>query len=195
MISENQIIVKGKALQSLSEDEFFNFCQENRTLRIERNAEGEIIIMSPTGSETGRMEMEISGQLWNWNNIHQLGETFGPATGFLLPDSSVSSPDAAWVNADAWNALPASSKNKFAPLCPDFMIEIKSASDHLPTLEAKMQKWIQNGAQLAWLIDPELQQTWIYRANGEVELVEGFDQKISGETVLPGFELDLSRLK
>ncbi|MCB9230796.1 MAG: Uma2 family endonuclease [Bacteroidia bacterium] len=194
MIYGNQIILEGEFLQGLSDAEFYRLCTENRDLRIERNENGEIILMTPVGFESSEKNAEIITQLNNWNRDRKHGRVGDSSAGFNLPDGSMLSPDAAFIPWSDWNSLAEEAKKGFPAICPAFLVELRSKSDELAPLKRKMQKWIQNGAQLAWLIDPELKQTWIYRASGEVKLVEGFDQKISGETILPGFELDLSKL-
>lgn len=178
----------------MSEEDFFAFCQANRDFRIERDVEGNIIIMTPTGSETGNYNVKISALLFNWNEKHQKGYVFDSSTGFRLPSGAVRSPDASWVSREKWEALTAEEQKKFAPLCPDFLIELRSESDSLDRLKAKMLEYIAAGCRLAWLIDRPAHQVFIYRANGTIALVESFDGILSGEEVLPGFELPLSLL-
>ncbi|MFP4088826.1 MAG: Uma2 family endonuclease [Cyclobacteriaceae bacterium] len=178
----------------MTEDEFFAFCQENRHLRMEKTSQGNIIIMSPTGGETGRTNFKISTILGNWNEQTMLGEAFDSSTGFSLPNGATRSPDAAWVLQSRWDALSSEEKKKFPPLCPDFIIELRSGSDHLPELRSKMQEWMENGCRLAWLLDPVEKKVVIYRHGQAPEERQGFDQQLSGEEVLPGFVLDLSRL-
>jgi Uma2 family endonuclease len=182
-------------LEQMSEEEFFAFCQRNADLRIEREANKQITIMSPAGANSGRFSSEVNGQLYMWNVQQGKGYTFDSSTGFTLPDGSVKSPDAAWVGRERWEALSEAEQNKFAPLAPDFVAEVVSLSDSLPAVKDKMKHFIEQGVRLAFLIIPHLQQAFIYRATGTVELVEDFSGKISGESVLPGFQLDLSRLR
>jgi Uma2 family endonuclease len=182
-------------LEQMSEKEFFDFCQRNADLRIERDANKQITIMSPAGANSGRFSSEVNGQLYMWNVQQGKGYTFDSSTGFTLPDGSVKSPDAAWVAGERWEGLSEAEQNKFAPLAPDFVAEVVSLSDSLPAVKDKMKHFIEQGVRLAFLIIPHLQQAFIYRANGTVELVEDFSKKISGESVLPGFQLDLSRLR
>jgi len=192
---ESQTIALPSPLEltlELTDEQFFQLCQENRDLRFERTANGELIIMSPTGSETGRRNSELSFQLqfWSRQNKH-LGLAFDSSTGFKLPDGSDISPDSAWVRRDRWDALTAEQKEKFAPICPDFVVELRSASDSLEKLRAKMKVYIKNGAKLGWLLDRKNRQVEISRQGSDVEILYS-PVTLSGEDVLPGFVLDLS---
>jgi Uma2 family endonuclease len=178
-----------------TDDEFFKFCQENRNLRIERNKKGEILIMSPSGSFTALINAKILAKLVFWSEQSIIkGVVFDSSAGFTLSDGSVLSPDVSWIENTRWNQLSSEEKEKFAPLCPDFVVELMSPSDNLKESKEKMQDWMQNGCQLAWLIHPEKEEVWIYRSNGEVINIKGFDKKLSGEQILQGFELDLNIL-
>ncbi|MBO0359051.1 Uma2 family endonuclease [Hymenobacter sp. BT186] len=181
----------------MSDDEFFEFCQQHPELRIERSAQHEILIMSPTGSRSGKRNFRLNFQLGKWwEQNRELGEAFDSNTGFTLPDTSVLSPDASWVSAPKWNALTTEQQDKFAPVCPEFVVELKSASDSTKTLQAKMLDWLRNGAQLAWLIVPETETAYLYRpGQPEPEVVQGFENELSGEAVLPGFRLRLAELR
>lgn len=187
------ITLKSEYLNRMTEDEFFIFCQQQRDLRIERY-NSKIIVMPPTGTYTGSLGSEVSVQLGNWNKAKRLGVTFDSSTGYTLPDESVLSPDASWISSEKWDKLPVIDKKKFAHICPEFVIEIKSESDKLVDLKEKMLKWIANGCLLAWLIETENETLYIYRADGSQDKIVGFDNKVSGENVLPGFEFDLSEL-
>jgi Uma2 family endonuclease len=180
----------------MSEDEFFYFCQQNSNLRIERDADKKIVIMEPIGNESGHYESEVNYQLKDWSRKSEdvKGIAFSSATGFTMPTGAVKSPDASWLPLDKWLKLPANDRKKFTHVCPDFVAEVRSETDSLTDLQAKMVEWIENGALLGWLIDPKKQTSYIYRADGSMEIVEGFDKKLSGEDVLKGFELDLSLL-
>ncbi|MEK6480582.1 Uma2 family endonuclease [Catalinimonas sp. 4WD22] len=191
----HQYVLRGKVIHQMSDDEFFQFCVDNPELRIERNEQQEIIIMSPTGTISGFNSSECFGQLYLWNKQSKLGKTFDSSTGFLLPDGSVRSPDAAWVSNQQWSQLTAEQKKKFAPLCPEFVIEVKSDSDNLGDLQKKMQMWISNGCQLAFLIDPEVKQSFVYDKDGTVQQLKGFDKQLSGNAVLPDFLLELTELE
>jgi Uma2 family endonuclease len=178
----------------MSEDDFFDFCQKNRNLRIERDADKTIKIMEPTGSEGGYTEMEVSSELRNWSKEEKTGITFSPSAGFTMPTGAVRASDASWLTLDKWLALPATDRKKFAHVCPDFIVEVRSESDKLKELKEKMTEWINNGVRLGWLIDPQTQISYIYRADGSIDILRGFDRKLSGEDVLKGFELDLALL-
>jgi Uma2 family endonuclease len=178
----------------LTDEEFFAFCQENRHLRMEKTSKGEILIMAPTGGETGRTNFNIVTKLGIWNEQAQLGEAFDSSTGFTLPNGATRSPDAAWVIQARWDALSAEDKKKFPPLCPDFVIELLSESDPLKQTQDKMQEWLDNGCRLGWLLDPARKQAFVYRPGQAPEALSGFDQQLSGEDVLPGFVLDLGQL-
>ena len=175
----------------LTDEQFFQLCQNNRDLRFERTANGELIIMSPTGSETGRRNSGLNFQLTAWSIQNNLGVVFDSSSGFKLPDGSDISPDAAWVRRDRWEALTAEQKEKFAPICPDFVVELRSASDSLEKLRAKMKVYIKNGAKLGWLLDRKNRQVEISRPDRDVEIIYS-PATLSGEDVLPGFVLDLS---
>ncbi|MCC2544956.1 Uma2 family endonuclease [Hymenobacter sp. BT175] len=197
ILTEDIITLRGPVLAGMSDDQFFEFCQQHPELRIERSAQHEILIMSPTGSRSGKRNARLNGQLYIWWTQHQdLGEIFDSNSGFTLPDGAVLSPDASWVSAAKWNALTPEQQDKFAPVCPEFVVELKSSSDSPKTLQAKMLDWLRNGAQLAWLLVPETETAYIYRpGQSEPEVVHGFDIALSGEDVLPGFRLELRELR
>ncbi|HEY9849795.1 MAG TPA: Uma2 family endonuclease [Leptolyngbyaceae cyanobacterium] len=177
----------------LTDEQFFQLCQNNRDLRFERSASGDLIIMPPTGSETGHRNIDLSYQLQGWSCQNNLGLAFDSSTGFKLPNGADRSPDAAWVRKERWDALTSEEKEKFAPLCPDFVVELRSKTDSLEKLQAKMQEYIENGAKLAWLLDRQNQRVEIYRPNQPVEILSS-PQSLSGEDVLPGFVLDLTNI-
>jgi len=179
----------------MTDEEFFAFCQENRHLRMEKTSHGEILIMAPTGGETGRTNFNIVTKLGIWNEHVQLGEAFDSSTGFVLPNGATRSPDAAWLTQARWDALSNEEKKKFPPLCPDFVIELLSESDPLKQTQNKMQEWMENGCRLAWLLVPAHKQVFIYRPERDTEELNGFNQLLSGEDVLPGFVLDLKKLQ
>ncbi len=178
---------------SVSLAEFQAMCTAQPDLRLERNAQGELLQMAPAGSETGHRNFELAGQLWAWNRKWGLGVAFDSSAGFLLPNGAVRSPDLAWVSHSRWQQLTDSEKTGFAPLCPDFVLELTSPSDHLPTLQAKMSEYIKNGARLGWLIVPSLAQAWVYRPDQAPLLLENPTQ-LSGDDLLPNFVLDLCTL-
>lgn len=174
----------------LSDDQFYDLCCANPDLRIERNQKGELILMPPTGGETGRRNASLNAQLWVWNQKTKLGELFDSSTGFRLPNGADRAPDAAWIRSECWNALTLAQREQFPPICPDFVIELRSASDRLQPLQAKMQEYIDNGARLGWLLNRKEQQVEIYRPDLPTELLQN-PAMLSGESVLPGFKLKL----
>lgn len=179
---------------SLSDEQFYQLCQQNPELKFERNIKGDLIIMPPTGGETGNRNGRVIQQLFNWSDINNgRGIAFDSSTGFKLPNGADRSPDAAWVRLERWNSLTAEQKEKFPPLCPNFVIEMLSASDNLNTLQKKMQEYIENGTQLGWLINRKNRQVEIYRPGVDVEVLEN-PTEISGEPVLSGFILNLERI-
>lgn len=174
-------------------DEFFDLCQANPTLQMERTAAGEVIVMSPAGSKTSARNAGITGQLWQWNEEADLGITFDSSGGFHLPNGADRSPDAAWILAERWNVLTPYQQQKFAPICPDFVVELRSSSDSMPDLRDKMQEYIDNGARLGWLIDPETRIVEIYEPGEEVEILYN-PVRVAGDPVLPGFLLNMKRV-
>lgn len=184
------LIVHLRPVLELSDDQLYEFAQINRDLRIERNAQGELIIMPPTGGETGERNAEITMQLRLWAKSDGTGATFDSSTGFRLPNGAVRSPDASWVRHSRLAKLGREEKKKFIPLCPDFVIELRSATDSLSILQGKMQEYLDNGAQLGLLLDPEQRRVYVYRPETPVEELES-PETISGEPVLTGFVLDL----
>jgi Uma2 family endonuclease len=180
--------------EEMTKEEFFAFCIANSHLRIERDEDKQILIMAPVFGETGRKHIQIAVELELWNRQSQMGKTFDSSTGFDLPDGSMRSPDAAWIKKERWDNLSDKEKNAFLPFAPDFLVEVLSPSDKLAEAQKKMDKWIQNGTQLAWLIVSKNKTTFIYRTDKTVDKVVGFDKKLSGENVLPGFAFDLGVL-
>ncbi|XHR84759.1 MAG: Uma2 family endonuclease [Gloeotrichia echinulata GP01] len=177
----------------LTKDQFYQLCAENPDLKLERNAQGELIIMPPTGGETGKSNSTINAQIWFWNDQNQLGEVFDSSTGFTLPSGADRSPDVSWVEKSRWDALTKEQKEKFIPLCPDFVIEIMSPNDSLKKTQMKMQEYIENGCRLGWLLNRKKQEVEIYRPGQEVEVLK-LPQTISGENVLPGFVLNMQKI-
>ena len=174
----------------LTDEQFFELCQNNRDYQFERTASKELLIMPPTGSDTGRRNFELIVQLGLWNKSHNLGVAFDSSTGFKLPNGADRSPDASWVKKERWEALTPEQQARFAPLCPDFVVELCSPSDSIEKVRAKMREYIENGARLGWMLDRKNQQVEIYRPNTEVEILQS-PTTLSGEEVLPGFVLDL----
>lgn len=174
----------------LTDDRFFALCQQNRDLRLERTAQGDLIVMPPTGFETGSHNSSITGQLYAWAKNDGSGVACDSSTGFTLPNGSVRSPDASWVKRERFAQFPAKQKRKFLPLCPDFVIELLSATDKLEDLQSKMEEYIENGARLGWLIDSANTSVHVYRPGVPVSLLAGL-LELSAEPELPGFVLDL----
>lgn len=174
----------------LTDEQFFRLCQDNRDLRFEMTARGELIIMAPTGSETGRRNARINQRLLNWSDADGTGIVFDSSAGFRLPDGARVSPDASWVRRERYEAVPPEEREKFAHVCPDFVVELRSPSDNLQELQERMSEYIENGARLGWLLDPSSRKVYVYRPGREVEIPEA-PEAVSGDPVLPGFVLDL----
>jgi Uma2 family endonuclease len=180
--------------ESMTEEEFFKFCAANQHIKIERDENHQILIMAPAGLESSYQNGQVYAALNTWNLKEQEGKSFESSAGFTLPDTSVRSPDAAWLSNEKWKSLSAEQKKVFAHITPDFIAEVISPSDNLKQFQHKMQKWIENGVKLGWLIDPKTPTTFIYRADGTISKVTGLDKVLSGEDVLQGFEFDLNVL-
>lgn len=197
MIPPNSLAIALNIPDSLtlqvSPEQFLDLALANRDLQLERTAEGELIIMPPTGSYTGKSNFDVAGQLWFWNRQTKLGEAFDSSTGFSLPNGANRSPDVAWVTKAKWSALTVEQQESFAPICPDFVLELRSKTDSLEKLQAKMREYIENGASLGWLIDRKNQRVEIYRPGRNVEVIDN-PLSLSGEDVLPGFLLDLTEV-
>lgn len=185
--------LKLRPVVRLTDDQFFEFCQLNRDLRIERTAGGGITIMPPTGGETSDRNAEITMQLRLWAKRDGTGVTFDSSGGFVLPNDAMLSPDASWVSRDRLAALTEEQRTKFLPLCPDFVIELRSPSDGLPVLRNKMHEYIANGARLGWLIDPRERQVLVYRPESPVEPLHR-PGSVSGDPLLPGFRLEMTEI-
>ncbi|MDJ0904245.1 MAG: Uma2 family endonuclease [Xenococcus sp. MO_188.B8] len=177
----------------ITDEQFWQLCHQHHDLQFERTAEGELIIMSPTGGLTSDRNSDINFQLRLWNRNSKLGKVFDSSGGFKLPNGADRSPDAAWVELSRWNSLTRQQQERFVPLCPDFVIELRSPSDALNNIQNKMQEYLDNGAKLGWLIDPKRQVVEIYRPSKEVEILRS-PNTIFGEDVLPGFSLDLTEI-
>jgi len=177
----------------LTDDQFFQLCQENENIRLERTAKGELIIMSPAGGETGSSNAGLTAQIWIWNQQKKLGKVFDSSTGFKLPNGADRSPDASWVKLERWDALTPEQKKKFPPICPDFVVELMSPSDSLKETQDKMKEYRDNGAALGLLINRKSRQVEIYRPNQEVEILQS-PTTVSSEDILPGFVLSLESI-
>lgn len=185
------ITVSLKSLFDLTDEAFYQLCQINPDVKLERTATGELVVMSPTGGETGDRNRRLTQRLGNWTDEDNTGLSFDSSTGFKLPNGAERSPDAAWVRLERWQALTSEQQRKFPPLAPDFVVELRSTSDDLDTLRAKMKEYIENGVRLGWLLNPQDRQVEIYRQGQPVEILQS-PQSLSGEAVLPGFMMDLS---
>ena len=177
---------------ALSDEQFYNICQNNRELKFERTTQGDLVIMSPVGGESGNREADLLIDLGIWNRQTELGFIFSSSTIFKLPNGADRSPDVAWIRREKWLALSQQQRQKFPPLAPDFVIELRSATDKLEALRFKMLEYQEAGVLLGWLINPQQQQVEIYRLQREVE-IHNLPAALLGETVLPGFCLRLSR--
>jgi Uma2 family endonuclease len=177
----------------VTQEQFAALAASNRELQLERTAKGELIVNPPTGWETGKRNRSIIGQLDRWYENHQQGEAFDCSTGFILPNGANRSPDACWISQERWDALTDAQKGTFANICPDFVVELRSGSDALKPLQEKMQEYMENGAKLGWLIDPQNKIVEVYRVGLEVEILSN-PTELSGEEVLPGFVLNMRRV-
>jgi len=186
----NALTISLETIFELTDEKLFQLCQQNRDLRFERGAQGDITIMAPEGSDTGMRNLGLGSSLWNWNQRKNLGVTFGSSAGFILPNGAMRSPDVSWIAKERWEALTLEQQSRFAPICPDFVIELMSPSDSLSLTQAKMREYQENGARLGWLINRRDRQVEIYRIGQPLEILE-FPSVLSGEDVLPEFVLDL----
>jgi len=184
------IVVRLQSVIDLTDDQFYEFCQLNRDLRIERTAIGELMLMPPVGGEGSKRNADLTVELGLWNRQTKLGVVFDSSGGFKLPNGAERSPDAAWVRLDRWNTLTTRQRKRFPPICPDFVVELRSETDSLEPLQAKMQEYLDNGLRLGWLIDPKTQTVEVYRLGQAVDVLAS-PKTLSGEDVLPGFVVDL----
>ena len=180
-------------LSRMSEHEFFEFCQLNREWRIERTCDGDLLILPPTGGRTGKRNFVLTGQFGAWVEADDSGIGFDSSTGFILPNGAKRSPDLAWVRRSRWDALSEEEQEEFPPLCPDFVVELRSRADSLKTLQAKMQEYSDNGALLGWLIDTRERKVCVYRPGTAVCCLDD-PETLSGDPLLPGFVLDLRKI-
>jgi Uma2 family endonuclease len=188
---ENGLVVNFSPLATkVSDEEFAELCQLNPELQFERTSEGELVIMSPTGGRTGARNFKLISQFGVWTGKDLSGIAFDSSTVFTLPNTAKRSPDLSWVRNERWNALSAREQDSFPPLCPDFVVELRSRTDSLRTLKEKMEEYISNGAELGWLIDPLERTVHVYRVGATPEVLED-PREVSGEPLLKGFVLDL----
>jgi Uma2 family endonuclease len=186
----NTLPIQIPPMLKVTQEQFEQLAIVNRDVRLERTATGELIIMPPTGGNTGKQNLDFEGQLWFWNRQTKLGIAFNSSTAFHLPNGADRSPDAAWISNKRWNALSPEQQDTFPPLCPDFVIELRSKTDSMKTLREKMQEYLDNGLLLGWLIDTKNKKVEVYRQNQSVEVLDN-PSTLSGENILPGFILDL----
>lgn len=177
----------------MTEDQFLRLCADNGNLRMELTAKGELIIMPPAGATTSGRNSDLNAQLHIWSRQDGTGKTFDSSCGFTLPNGAVLSPDASWILLSRWEALTETQRDRFAPIAPDFVIELRSPSDRLTILQAKMVEYIDNGVRLGWLIDPQNKRVYVYRQDHTVETMEEPDT-VSGDPLLPGFVLEMQRI-
>lgn len=187
------ITVNLPAISAMTQEQFHELCLANRDLRIERTASGDVVIMSPAFSDTGNRNFNLAAQLWHWIEQDGTGIGFDSSAGFTLPNGAMRSPDAAWIRLERWNGLTAEQKASFAPICPDFVIELRSASDRLTGLQDKMNEYLSNGVGLGWLIDRKHRRVYIYRPNQEPGILDN-PETVSGDPELPGFSLQMAKI-
>jgi Uma2 family endonuclease len=187
-------VFKGDYIERMSDEEFFRFCQDNRDMKFERTSEGQKVIMSPNTFITGDRNSEIIYQLRNWNKKYKLGKVVDSDTGFYLPNGAMRNPDAAWISHERLNKVSREELDQFPHLVPDFIVELKSKSDRLTDQKEKMKEWISNGCSLSWLVDADEEVVYIYDQARE-RIHNDFDKPLSGEPILPGFEMILSELR
>ena len=181
------------AIAKITDDQFYQLCRENPDVKFERNAQGAIIVMSPTGGETGSYNSEINADFVIWNRQTKLGVCFDSSTCFKLPSGANRSPDVSWIKQERWDTLTLEQKQKFPPISPDFVLELMSPTDSLKDTQDKMQEYMNNQVKLGWLINRKTRRVEIYRQGQEVEVLESPTQ-LSGEDILPGFVLNLRSL-
>ena len=179
--------------QPVTHEQFEQLCRKYRKLRLELTSTGELIVMPPTGAETGRSNAHLTYQLMAWTEKDATGVCFGNTAGFTLPNGAIRSPDASWIKREKWDSLTNQQKKRFGPWCPDFVVELRSPGDRLSELRDKMVEYMETGASLGWLIDPFKRQVYVYRPNEELIVLDN-PASISADPLLPGFELNLSEL-
>lgn len=175
------------------EDEFYDFCMLNEDLNVELSSEGDLIIVPPTGMETGSRNFKLAVAFGVWAEKDGTGLGFDSSSMFSLPNGAKRSPDLCWIKKERWEALSEREQEKFSPVCPDFVVELRSPSDSLKRLQKKLEEYVQNGAQLGWLLDPSTRKVYVYRPGAEVEVLED-PEAVSGDPLLRGFTLDVRAL-
>lgn len=189
----NTVTLNLQPIIEMSDDQFYQLCRANPNVKFERNAKGELIVMSPTGGETGQCNSEINADFVIWNRQTKLGKVFDSSTCFKLPNGADRSPDVSWIKQERWDTLTPEQKEKFPPNAPDFVLELMSPTDNLKVTREKMQEYMDNQVKLGWLINPKTRSVEIYRQGQEVEVLQS-PSALSGEDTLPGFVLNLSLL-
>ena len=180
-------------LQSVTHRQFEELCRDYPDLRLELTSSGELIVMPPTAFGTGKRTLDLMAQFGNWVKKDGTGIGLGTDTGYTLPNGAIRGPDASWITREKWESLSAYERERFAHICPDFVIELRSRTDRLPTLLNKMEEYIANGATLGWLIDPQRRRVYIYKAGEEMVVLEN-PAVVSGEPLLHGFELQMEEI-
>lgn len=187
------LLVPPRTGLKVSEDDFYRLCAANPDLRLERNADGELIVMAPAALDAGYRNAGLTAQLWNWNQSTKLGRVVDSSAGVTLPNTAIRGPDAMWIAEERWRSLPQAERERFARLSPDFVVELRSKSNGRGELRDKMREYMANGVRLAWLIDPIAGEVEIHRVGKPVEVIRR-PETLSGEDVLPGFVLDLKEI-
>jgi Uma2 family endonuclease len=177
----------------MTDEQFYELCRANPDVKFERNARGDLLIMAPTGGETGQSNANLTADFVIWNRKSRLGSVFDSSTGFKLPNGANRSPDVAWVRRDRWDALTPDQRKRFPPIAPDFVLELMSPTDTLQETQAKMREYIENGVKLGWLLNAETKRVEIYRPSEDVEILDA-PKTLSGEDVLPEFTLNLDSI-
>jgi Uma2 family endonuclease len=187
------VIHMAPSWRKMSGDDFFEFCQANPSLKLEMSSSGDVIIMTPSGSESGRRNATLIGKLFAWAENNGEGIVFDSQSGFELPNGAQRAPDCAWIRRERYEQLPIEKRRKFAPIAPDFVAELRSPSDRLSDPHAKMKEYMDNGVRVGWLIDPDTQTVWIYEQGKESQRLD-HPAEVDGGSVLPGFALKLSTI-
>jgi Uma2 family endonuclease len=191
MLAETKINLS--AISGITDEQFYKICRDNSDVKFELNAAGEILVVSPTGGETGIRNFDIIGQFWAWNNTYYLGYCFDSSTCFKLPNGANRSPDVAFIVKERWENLSSQEREIFPPIAPDFVLELMSPSDSLKDAQDKMEEYLNNGVKLGWLIDRKNRQVEIYRQSQEKQVLDN-PESLSGEDILPEFILNLQAI-